>query len=163
MDRIPYEELVQLALREVVVKEALRIAARDGLPGENHFYIAFRTKAAGVILPPSLLAQYPEQMTIVLQHRFWDLEVGDTNFSVTLTFGGSPAHITIPFGAIVLFRDPSAELDLNFVPTVEELRAVEPIDENAKPEEEAEAKPETPEDEDAGEAEVLSLDQFRRK
>ena len=84
-DLFQYDKMVETALRGVV-REALARAARDGLRGGHHFYISFRTGAPGVVLPPQILAKYPEDMTIVLQHQFWGLEVGDAAFSVTLSF-----------------------------------------------------------------------------
>ena len=103
-DHIRYDLLTQQALRGVV-RAVLIDAAKKGLPGDHHFYIAFDTQAEGVRIPDRLRAQYPEQMTIILQHQFWDLKVTDEEFEVGLSFGGIPAKLTVPFEAVQgLFR-----------------------------------------------------------
>ncbi len=112
-DPFDYTRLVQRALLGVV-RDALRLAASEGLQGEHHFYITFRTDAPGVELPPRLRAEYPQQMTIVLQHLFWELAADEEKFSVTLRFGGAPEHIEVPFAALVSFLDPSAHFGLRF-------------------------------------------------
>ena len=112
-DLFHYDKMVETALRGVA-REALARAARDGLPGDHHFYVSFRTAAPGVVLPPQLLAKFPEEMTIVLQHQFWGLEVGDEAFSVSLSFGGRLEQLTIPFAAIAAFSDPSVKFGLQF-------------------------------------------------
>lgn len=112
-DEIGYGRLVQEALRGVA-RGALRHAAREGLPGEHHFYVSFRTRAEGVVLPPRVSAQFPDEMTIVLQHQFWNLEVDEPSFSVTLRFGGQPERLTVPFAALTSFVDPSVEFGLSF-------------------------------------------------
>ena len=88
----------------------------SGLPGDHHFYISFRTNARGVTLPDDLKARYPEEMTIVLQNQFWDLTAGETEFSVTLQFGGKPKGLSIPYLAITRFYDPSVQYLLQFSP-----------------------------------------------
>src|SRR5579875_1261826 len=117
---LPYEEWTEAALRGVMVR-ALAFAGANGLPGEHHFYITFRTDYPGVAIPPRLLAQYPQEMTIVLQHQFWDLKVDEAErtFSVGLSFGGIPSILTVPLDAVLQFADPYARLGLRF-------RAVEP-------------------------------------
>ncbi len=112
-DFFQYEKMVEDALRGVA-RDALKRAAQDGLRGGHHFYITFRTGAAGVELPPQLLAKFPEEMTIVLQHQFWGLEVGDHAFSVTLSFNSRMERLTIPFAAITTFADPSVKFGLQF-------------------------------------------------
>ncbi len=112
-DEIGYGRLVQEALRGVA-RGALRHAAREGLPGEHHFYLTFRTRAEGVVLPPRVAAQFPDEMTVVLQHQFWNLEVDEPSFSVTLRFGGQPERLTVPFAALTSFVDPSVEFGLSF-------------------------------------------------
>lgn len=97
-----------------VVREALRIVSSDGLSGDHHFLLAFRTDAPGVVMPARLRAQYPQEMTIVLQHMFWDLAVDEQRFSVSLRFGGAPEHVEVPFDALTAFADPSAEFGLRF-------------------------------------------------
>ena len=112
-DLFDYPQMVQTALRGVV-REALARTVREGLRGNHHFYVSFRTDAPGVALPHYLLDKYPEEMTIVLQHQFWGLEVGDHEFSVTLTFQNRPEQLTIPFAAVTSFADPSVKFGLQF-------------------------------------------------
>ena len=112
-DHIRYDLLTQQALRGVV-RNVLGEAAKKGLPGEHHFYISFDTKADGVRLSDRLKAQYPEQMTIILQHQFWDLEVDEDGFSVGLSFGGVPEKLQVPYEAIKGFFDPSVQFGLQF-------------------------------------------------
>ncbi len=114
-DRLDYARLVRDALREVP-RQALRVAAEEGLPGEHHFYLTFRTTHPGVAVSPALRARHPEEMTIVLQHQFWNLAVGEDGFSVTLRFGGVPERLGVPFGSIVAFADPAAGFALRFEP-----------------------------------------------
>jgi hypothetical protein len=113
VDHIRYDILAQEALRGVV-RTVLLDAAKSGLPGEHHFYISFDTRADGVQLSPRMLAQYPEEMTVVLQHQFWDLVVTDDGFEVGLSFGGIPERLAIPFAAIKGFFDPSVQFGLQF-------------------------------------------------
>jgi hypothetical protein len=155
-DQMNYEAMAQDALRGVVKTALRRAAAPDGLPGAHHFYITFKTDAAGVSGPNDLLSKYPDEMTIVLQHQYWDLAPGDTFFSVTLQFGGQPKRLSIPYGAVTRFYDPSVQFLLQFEapaaaatqgdeapPAPEEPKAeAEPVDEAAK---------------------IVSLDQFRKK
>ena len=110
---VDYARLVREALLEVP-RRALRLAAREGLPGEHHFYLSFRTGHPGVSVSPSLRARHPEEMTVVLQHQYWDLAVGDDAFSVTLRFGGVPERLHVPFAALTAFADPAAEFGLRF-------------------------------------------------
>ena len=112
-DQIRYDLLTQQALRGVV-RSVLTDAAKKGLPGEHHFYITFDTKAPGVRISERLLGQYPEEMTIILQHQFWDLRVDDDEFEVGLSFGGIPEKLTVPFEAINGFFDPSVQFGLQF-------------------------------------------------
>ncbi|MEM9026875.1 MAG: ClpXP protease specificity-enhancing factor SspB [Pseudomonadota bacterium] len=110
---IDYDALTQTALRQVV-RDVLRQAEAYGLPGEHHFYISFDTKADGVVLSDRLRGKYPEEMTIVLQHRFWDLAVSDERFEVKLTFDGVPERLVVPFEAIRVFFDPSVRYAIQF-------------------------------------------------
>jgi hypothetical protein len=112
-DHIRYDLLTQQALRSVV-RQVLSDAAKKGLPGDHHFYISFDTQAAGVRMSDRLRAQYPEEMTVILQHQFWDLEVGDSGFEVGMSFGGIPEKLVIPFDAISGFFDPSVQFGLQF-------------------------------------------------
>jgi len=112
-DQIRYDLLTQKALRGVV-RAVLTDAAKKGLPGDHHFYIGFDTHAPGVRLSERLRSQYPEQMTIILQHQYWDLSVNDTGFEVGLSFGGVPEKLSVPFEAINSFFDPSVQFGLQF-------------------------------------------------
>ena len=112
-DQIRYDLLTQQALRGVV-RSVLADTAKKGLPGDHHFYISFDTRADGVRLSDRLRAQYPDEMTIILQHQFWDLKVGDDEFEVGLSFGGVPERLTVPFEAINGFFDPSVQFGLQF-------------------------------------------------
>lgn len=185
-DQIRYDLLTQQALRGVV-RAVLAEATRKGLPGEHHFYIAFDTNAEGVRMPDRLRAQYPEEMTIILQHQFWDLKVGDNEFEVGLSFGGVPAKLVIPFEAVKGFFDPSVQFGLQFEEVGEEdgQRATpanaqdkvqdkvqdKPVERRRRPAPTAtqpaeapaaSAEPE-PEPPATGGAEVVRLDRFRKK
>ena len=111
---IPYDEIVQEALRAVVGRVLGEVEQSGGLPGEHHFYITFKTGAAGVDIPKHLAERFPDEMTIVIQHRFWDLKVEDDMFSVGLSFGGVPSTLRVPFAAVTQFHDPAVEFSLTF-------------------------------------------------
>ena len=153
-DLFDYPTMVETALRGVM-REALMRTSRDGLRGEHHFYLSFRTDYHGVVLSDDLVAKYPEEMTIVLQHQFWGLEVREKEFSVSLSFQGRPEQLTIPFAAVTSFADPSVKFGLQFETTATEptdaaaLPAKIPADETVKPQRQ--------------EAEIVTLDKFRRK
>jgi hypothetical protein len=152
-DLMRYEAMAQDALRGVVKAALKRAAAPEGLPGAHHFYITFKTDAPGVSGPPDLLGKYPDEMTIVLQHQYWDLAPGETFFSVTLQFGGQPKRLSVPYAAVTRFYDPSVQFLLQFeAPAAAEAKSVEA-------EEPATDEPPPPE----GEAKIVSLDQFRKK
>ena len=112
-DHIRYDLLAQQALRGVV-RTVLADVAKKGLPGEHHFKITFNTTAPGVRLSDRMRAQYPEAMTIILQHQFWDLTVGDDAFEVGLSFGGVPERLAVPFDAILAFHDPAVQFGFQF-------------------------------------------------
>jgi uncharacterized protein len=114
-DHIRYDVMVQEALLGVV-RKVLQDAARHGLQGEHHFYITFRSEGPGVKLSSRLKEKYPEEMTIVLQHQFWDLAVSETGFEVGLSFGGVPEKLVVPFEALTGFFDPSVQFGLKFTP-----------------------------------------------
>jgi uncharacterized protein len=114
-DHIRYDVLARDALRSVL-RRVLADAAEHGLPGEHHFFITFLSTAEGVKLSPRLLAQYPEEMTVILQHQFWDLVVTDDRFEVGLSFGGIPERLVVPFNSIKSFFDPSVQFGLQFEP-----------------------------------------------
>ena len=111
---IPYDEIVQDALRAVVGRVLSQIEGYDSLPGEHHFYITFKTQASGVDIPAHLVAKFPDEMTIVLQNRFWDLTVAEDHFSVGLSFNQTPSVLVIPYAAITAFHDPSVDFGLQF-------------------------------------------------
>jgi len=162
-DQIGYESLMQDALRSVVRAALQEAASPRGLPGKHHFYITFRTHAPGVIIPDHLRARYPDEMTIVLEHQFWDLEVYADRFRVILKFSGQPQPITIPLKAITRFFDPSVKFGLQFEQQhhVDEARMASGDDAmpTAQREQHAEAPPAAP----GGESAVVSLDAFRKK
>lgn len=110
---INYDELVQNALRGVV-KAVLKNVEKNGLPGEHHFYIAFKTHAEGVEISPHLKSRYPDEMTIVLQHRYWGLKIDEDQFEIGLSFNQKPELLVIPYTAIVGFVDPSVQFALQF-------------------------------------------------
>jgi hypothetical protein len=139
-DPLDYARLVREALRDVP-RQALRLAASEGLPGEHHFYLTFRTSHPGVAISPALHARFPEEMTIVVQYQYWDLAVGEDAFSLTLRFGGAPERLHVPFAALVAFADPGAEFGLRFdegkeaapAPTAAEAAEVEPVGATGSP------------------------------
>ena len=125
---IPYDEIVQDSLRQVVRRVLGDVATGGGLPGAHHFFIAFRTRFPGVDMPKHLLERYPEEMTVVLQHRYWDLLVDDEHFEVGLTFNQVPAKLSIPYRAITGFVDPAVNFALQFTVVMPE-----PVDEPPPP------------------------------
>lgn len=125
-DLMRYDLLAQSALRGVV-REALRRVRESGLPGEHHFYIAFRTNAPGVQISSRLRARYPQEMTIVLQHQFWDLTIDETKFQVRLSFNNIAETLIVPFSAIKGFFDPSVQFGLQFEPPEHDEQAVETV------------------------------------
>lgn len=143
-DSIHYGLLIDGALRSVVAR-ALEIAAREGLPGDHHFYITFRTDHPGVRMAKALKARYPEDITIVIQNQFWNLEVDEEGFSIGLSFDRMPHELGVPWTAVTSFVDPSVKFGLNF-----KAAEGEPVEE---------AEPEPPE----GDGTIVSLDSFRKK
>jgi hypothetical protein len=115
-DGLRYDKMVERALRGVV-REAISLAISDGLPGSHHFYITFKTAAAGVEIGDHLRARYPDEMTIVIEHQFWELTVTEEAFAVTLSFNNRPERLTIPFAAVTAFADPSVKFGLQFQET----------------------------------------------
>lgn len=180
-DRFHYDALVDDALRSVV-RRVLAQVAEKGLPGSHHFYISFRSTDPGVELPDYLRAKYPEEMTVVLQHQYWDLVLNDEFFEVTVSFNKQQERIKVPFTALSAFVDPSVRFGLQFdrkdktaagaekaeaspptpLPAPEKRPSLSaPADGQAKPDEAAEggatAKPEDPA------SKVVKLDSFRKK
>jgi uncharacterized protein len=117
---IPYDEIVQEALRDVVGRVLHEVEKTGGLPGGHHFYITFQTRFPGVVIPRHLAERFPDEMTIVIQHRFWDLKVEDDEFSVGLSFGGVPTTLAVPFAAVTEFVDPAVDFSLKFQANVPE-------------------------------------------
>jgi hypothetical protein len=111
---IPYDEIVQEALRAVVGRVLGEVERNGGLPGGHHFYITFKTQAAGVDIPKHLSDRFPDEMTIVIQNRFWDLKVTESGFEVGLSFNQMPSKLAIPFSAITVFYDPEVKFQLQF-------------------------------------------------
>ncbi len=111
---IPYDEIVQEALREVVGRVLHEVEKTGGLPGGHHFYITFKTRVPGVEIPKHLSERFPDEMTIVIQHRYWDLKVEDDRFTVGLSFGGVPSMLVVPFAAVTDFVDPAVDFSLKF-------------------------------------------------
>ena len=186
-DLIGYNTLVENGLRSVV-REALRRVAEEGWPGTHHAYITFKTAAPGVEVPDFLHTRYPDELTIVLQHQFWDLAVEDDSFSVTLSFNKVGQRIVVPFAALTSYADPSVKFGLQFGASPEadgEMSTSEASDKpakrkargkKAKPEDRAtgsvpaagggKAPPEAEDDTDAQDAngeKVVTLDRFRKK
>ena len=166
-DHIRYDVLARDALRGVL-RRVLTDAAEHGLPGEHHFFITFLSTAEGVKLSPRLLAQYPEEMTVILQHQFWDLAVTEDRFEVGLSFGGIPDQVVVPFNAIKSFFDPSVQFGLQFEPADAAAEAPAtnlpatpapsalPVPAAAAEKQDEPAKP-------TEGAEVVRLDRFRKK
>jgi hypothetical protein len=158
---IPYDEIVQDALRAVVGRVLGEVEHSGGLPGGHHFYITFKTRAAGVSIPKHLAERFPDEMTIVIQHRFWDLKVEDDNFTVGLSFGGVPATLRVPFAAVTQFHDPAVEFALTFHADATEA----PHEEHEAAENDVPASEPVAEDEPAREdgSNVVSVDFTRKK
>jgi hypothetical protein len=178
-DHIRYDLLTQAALRGVV-RSVLADAAEKGLPGEHHFKITFSTAAPGVRLSDRMRAQYPQTMTIVLQHQFWDLAVGEQAFEVGLSFGGIAERLAVPFEAVTAFYDPTVQFGFQFETVASQAAdqasttpasrlgapsktdAALPAPATAKTGQSAAEQP-APEPDDSGGAEVVRLDRFRKK
>jgi hypothetical protein len=164
---VEYGRLVERALR-TVVRDVLSRLATEGLPAPHHFYITFRTDDPGVEIAAFLRERYPSEMTIVLQYQYWDLEVDDDGFAVTLSFNETPQRLRIPFAAIKVFADPGAEFGLQF--TIEDERQVVPLAPAGRSADGAgQSLLETPAEGGAspalenGGAEIVTLDRFRKK
>lgn len=178
-DHIRYDILAQEALRGVIKKVLIETAATNQLPGEHHFFITFLTGAPGVRISSALQERYPEQMTIVIQHQFWDLKVNDTQFEIGLSFSDKPEKLVIPFSSIRGFYDPSVNFELEFdnlIADVEDeadaetsevmpLKVTDQTDEGDAAAAKQKASSDNHDietDKDSG-ADVVSLDAFRKK
>jgi hypothetical protein len=161
-DFIGYQALTDQALRGVV-RDALRRIEKSGLIGAHHFYLTFKTHAEGVDIPDFLKEQYPDEMTIIIQHQYWALKVKEDYFEVTLTFKKLPAPLHIPFSALTAFFDPGVQFGLQFRSEGEAKPAPAPVMvPTAPPEGETPAEPALPADKTPA-GEVVSLDSFRKK
>ena len=160
---LPYDDWTEEARRHIAVRALAHVAA-SGMPGEHHFFVSFRTDWPGVSIPTRLLAQFPHEMTIVLQHQFWDLHVEEdgSGFGVGLSFGGVPSKLRVPFSAVTAFVDPHVQIALRF-------HALGDVPANNLTEEEAAPEPASgPASEPVAEGpteppQVVSLDAFRRR
>jgi uncharacterized protein len=162
-DALRYDQMVEDALRGVV-RKALVQAAEHGLPGAHHFYVTFETDHPGVALADHLKARYPGEMTIVLQHQFWGLDVEDERFSVTLSFNDRHERLTIPFEAVTAFADPAVKFGLRFERQEDGSPAAAASPSATHLPEEAEDKPAADAARPAGEgAKVVALETFRKK
>ncbi|MDC0335008.1 ClpXP protease specificity-enhancing factor SspB [Amylibacter sp.] len=154
-DTINYPQMMQKAMQSLMI-DVLKKISKNGLPGNHHYFISFDTKFEGVVVADWIKERYPEEMTIVIQHWFDNLEVNADNFSITLNFGDNPENLTIPWNSISTFVDPSVEFGLRFEDEAnEDIDAVEEI---------PESKMVIIEDDDENNvAEIVSLDSFRKK
>lgn len=161
-DRLRYDRMVERALRGVV-REALTQAAEGGLPGNHHFYLTFTTDNPDVDIPSSLKEQYPEEMTIVLQHQFFGLEIDTAGFAVTLSFNNKHERLVIPFAAITTFADPSVNFALQFqrIPGAEDPSPPLPAQDHLEAPETAETEDGQSKEEDG--SKIVTLDNFRKK
>jgi hypothetical protein len=172
---IRYDLLVQDALRGMV-RDLLAKVAREGLPGDHHFFVTFKTGAPGVQLSQRMKAQYPDEITIVLQHQFWDLTVSERQFEVGLSFANIPERLVVPFAAVTGFHDPSVPFMLKFEPKADaaEETSAAPAPSSAPTPPARPQQPPRPETASAeadgaktdaaeGETKVISIDAFRKK
>jgi hypothetical protein len=156
-DLFDYPKMVEAALRGVM-REALARTVREGLPGDHHFYVTFRTHAPGVGIPNRLLSKFPDEMTIVLQHQFRALEVGEDAFSVNLSFQSRSERLRIPFAAVTTFADPSVNFGLQF-----QVPAAQPAEVTALSAQLPPPEPAEPAELARPAAEVVTLDKFRKR
>ncbi|HLI12710.1 MAG TPA: ClpXP protease specificity-enhancing factor SspB [Alphaproteobacteria bacterium] len=154
-DLLRYDKMVEEALRDVV-RQSLRVVAKNGFPDNHHFYLTFRTGFPGVVIPDHLRAQYPQEMTIVLQYQFWGLDVTDDAFEVTLSFNRVHERLHIPFAALTGFVDPSVQFGLQFKGEITREEAIK-LDKDSAARDAAGAEPV----DKAGQ--VVTLDAFRKK
>ena len=171
-DLMNYEQMTQLALRGVVRDAIRRVIREDGLPGAHHFYITFLTRYPGVEIDEGLAKKYPEEITIVLEHQFWDLKAHADEFEVTLKFGGIPKYIKVPYHALTRFHDPSVGFALQFdppkemepaAPTLSKLKPAKAGKPKAIKDDEIETEEAAPPKTEEPANKVVSLDAFRKK
>lgn len=155
-DFLNYPMMIDSAMR-TVVREVMKRVQAEGLPGDHHFYISFNTQFAGVKMSDHLRAKYPKEITIVMQHQFWDFKVDDQQFQVTLSFGGAPEKLVVPFAALTAFADPSIKFALQFQTIIFE---TELVADNSDGEGSADNVATIASD---GASKIISLDAFRKK
>ena len=162
--KIDYELMVQESLRNVI-KDTLRMVSKNGLPGTHHFYLSFKTNYPGVDLPDFLREEYPEEITIVVQYEFWDLEVAEESFCVTLCFNDIHERLNVPFNAIVSFVDPSVKFGLQFTPAEIDEDAIKtlPIEEKKKSTRKSTKSAVETKTDTTMSDNVVTLDAFRKK
>jgi hypothetical protein len=158
MSELNYDDLVQKALKQVV-RDSLTFAAQNGLPDKHHFYISFRTDHPLTMIPSYLAESHPEEMTIVLQYQFWDLDILDKTFEVTLSFNDIHERLIVPFDALTSFVDPSVKFGLQFTPFTDETHDTKPT--KAPKTEAAAVRLEETAGSDA--SNVIMIDAFRKK
>jgi len=152
-DFLNYPLLIDSAMRGMVRDVMRRVQADGNLPGEHHFYISYDTQHVGVKMSDQLRSKYPKNITIVMQHQFWDFKVEEGQFHVTLSFGGAPEKLTVPFAALTAFADPSIKFGLQFQAAASDEAPLPEMLSTMEAEAEAED----------GAAEIISLDAFRKK
>ena len=157
-DSLNYSGMIDQAMRGVVREALIRVSA-NGLPGEHHFFISYATGHPGVKMSDQLRSRYPKEITIVLQHQFWDFKVEDAQFGVTLSFGGVPEKLVVPYAALTAFADPSVKFGLQFQQM--EMFDAEIVDQHSH--QQAVSVSLDGEEEELGTAEIISLDSFRKK
>ncbi len=165
IERIDYPGFIDEAMRGVV-RRSLRQAAEYGLPGNHHFFISFDTNFPGVEISPALKQRYPEEITIVLQYQFWDLDVEEHQFSVMLSFNNVPERLVVPYSALTAFADPSIKFGLQFhaQPTALDLPMPgQPVDTSFEANAPEVGNADNEDDSEGTTAEVISLDAFRKK
>ena len=160
-DHIDYRDLLHQAFRNLVV-EVLSRVAEDGLPGDHHFYLTFDTRHPGVDISDAIRARYPEDMTIVIQHQFYDFAVTPERFSVRLEFGGVPETLVVPFDALTVFVDPSENFGLRLKPSEDDEPALGSMGESDDSHGFVVEDGEPAQAEASGDAEIVSLDTFRK-
>jgi hypothetical protein len=163
-DLFHYDKMVERALRGVI-RDVLARVAQEGLRSSHHFYIGFATTAPGVVIPPRLLERFPSEITIVLQHQFWDLDVGDETFSVSLSFDKQVERLSVPFAAVKSFADPSVEFALAFAEPPAAASNEPALPATVEPDAKPDGKPKTEREKPpAGETgQVVTLDSFRKR
>lgn len=154
-DQIGYHALTQAAMRGVLRATLRKVSAQKVLPGDHHFYLTFKTRMSGVQMADHLKDRFPDEMTIVIQHQYWDFEVHDDRFEIILKFSGVPQHLRVPFAAVTRFVDPSVNFGLQFEEGPETREILDP--------ESGQASPAASSSSQEAAGTVVSLDAFRRK